>query len=520
MAPYGKVARLAAALYFSAIMSPAQVQFERDVLPLIQKHCLRCHGEVSQMGGLDLRTPATMLKGGSKGPALAKGSAENSLLYQRIVNKSMPMGDPKLADSEARVIREWIDRGALAGALDQAPARESQKKQHWAFRPLSVTAAPKVTGRAGTPVDAFLLSDLEKRDLRPAPPADRLTLLRRVYLDLVGLPPTPEEQTAFEKDRSSGAYERTVEALLSRPQYGERWARHWLDVVRYAESNGYERDGPKPSAWRYRDYVIGSFNHDKPYDRFLTEQLAGDEIEGSNSESQVGTAFLRLGTWDDEPAELVKDRYDQLDDVLGTTASVFLAQTLRCARCHDHKYEPFTQKDYYRVLAVFEPLQRPETPRKYNKFGVLVAHPKELDRITGTTQELAAYNEATAKADAAVLLLEKQIDEVTNDLTKRLLANKEKLRSTTGPDWLEHVETVLAFRADPDRLTKEQKELVEKFNSRLEQESLKLATENEKSQLARWKKEIAEINAGRPKEPPRAYVWEEAGPTAPVTHGA
>ncbi len=148
--------------------------------------------------------------------------------------------------------------------------------------------------------------------------------------------------------------------LLARPQYGERWARHWLDLVRYAETNGYERDGAKPSAWRYRDYVIDAFNRDKPYDRFLIEQLAGDEIEGSDAAAQIATTFLRLGTWDDEPAEPMVDRYDQLDDVLGTAATAFLGITLRCARCHDHKFEPFSQVDYYRMLAVFEPLKRPQ----------------------------------------------------------------------------------------------------------------------------------------------------------------
>ena len=175
-------------------------------------------------------------------------------------------------------------------------------------------------------------------------------------------------------------FARVVDRLLASPQYGERWARHWLDVVRYAETNGYERDGAKPNAWRYRDYVIDALNHDKPYDRFLTEQLAGDEIEGSDASAQIATTFLRLGTWDDEPAEPMVDRYDQLDDVLGTTATAFLGITLRCARCHDHKFEPFSQADYYRMLAVFEPLKRPQNDRA------------DLDRPVGTEAELAAYH--------------------------------------------------------------------------------------------------------------------------------
>ena len=179
-----------------------------------------------------------------------------------------------------------------------------------------------------------------------------------------------------------------VDRLLASPHYGERSARHWLDVVRFAETNGYERDGAKPNAWRYRDYVIDAFNHDKPYSRFLTEQLAGDEIEGSDATAQIATTFLRLGTWDDEPAEPTVDRYDQLDDVLGTAATAFLGITLRCARCHDHKFEPFSQVDYYRMLAVFEPLKRPQIDRA------------DLDRPVGTDAELAAYHASSAKADA------------------------------------------------------------------------------------------------------------------------
>ena len=502
------------------VPSSAQGRFETDVRPILTHYCFQCHGENTKMAGLDLRTPASMRKGGNKGPALVQSSAEGSLLYRRILDKSMPMGDRKLNDAEARVIREWIDAGAIAAESEPLITESTQRQPHWAFRALLPANPSKVDNSAQvlTPVDSFVLAKLAEQHIQPAPPADRLTLLRRAYLDLIGLPPTPDEQTAFLADSAPDAYEKVVENLLARPQYGERWARHWLDVVRYAESNGYERDGVKPSAWRYRDYVIDAFNQDKSYDRFLTEQLAGDEVEHANAETQIATTFLRLGTWDDEPAELLKDRYDQLDDVLGTTASVFLAQTLRCARCHDHKYEPFSQKDYYRMLAVFEPLKRPETPRKYNKFGVLIAHPKELDRLVGAEQELAAYREASDKVDSEVQLLERQIEDLTNELTKRLLASVDKQPNSSSLKWLDHAKIILAFRADPDRLTKEQQELVEKFNTQLEQEYLKFASAAERSQLQRWRREIAEMNRARPKEPPRAYTWEETGTAAPPTH--
>ncbi|HLK58416.1 MAG TPA: DUF1549 domain-containing protein, partial [Chthonomonadaceae bacterium] len=237
-------------------------------------------------------------------------------------------------------------------AWGQKATTTGKKSDHWAFQPPVLPPIPAVKHPewVRTPVDAFVLARLERAGIQPPPAADRLTLLRRVYLDVIGLPPTPEEQRRFLTDTAPNAWERVVDDLLSRPQYGERWARHWLDTVRYAETNGYERDSNKPSAWRYRDYVIAAFNNDKPFSRFVTEQIAGDEMEGSNAETMTATSFLRLGSWDDEPPDKDLDRYDQLDDVMGTTAIVFLGVTLRCARCHDHKFEPFTQKDYYRLL--------------------------------------------------------------------------------------------------------------------------------------------------------------------------
>jgi uncharacterized protein DUF1549 len=230
-----------------------------------------------------------------------------------------------------------------------APLDIETKEIHWAFRPVQRPEPPPVSDPdwSRNPIDRFVRARMEAGGSRPAGAVDRRTLIRRLSLDLIGLPPSPDEVRAFLEDTSTDAVAHVVDDLLARPQYGERWARHWLDVVRYADTNGYERDGAKPHAWRYRDWVIDALNRDKPYDQFLTEQLAGDEIEGSDARAQIATTFLRLGTWDDEPAEPMVDRYDQLDDVLGTTATAFLGLTLRCARCHDHKFEPFTQLDYY-----------------------------------------------------------------------------------------------------------------------------------------------------------------------------
>jgi hypothetical protein len=390
-----------------------------------------------------------------------------------------------------------------AGAAWAQPTRPERPatppERHWAFQAVRCPPVPAVRDRSWvrTPIDAFVLARLEQKGLQPAPPADPRTLLRRVYLDLIGLPPTPAEQRAFLADPSPDVFACVVDDLLARPQYGERWARHWLDVARYAETNGYERDGAKPSAYRYRDYVVAAFNNDKPYDRFVTEQLGGDELEGSNVETQVAATFLRLGTWDDEPADPKVDRYDQLDDVLGTTTTAFLGLTLRCARCHDHKFEPFTQKDYYRVLAVFEPLRRPQNDRA------------DLDVPVGGAAEVAAYREATAKIDAAVAAVRQRVAALGEAARQRVL-DKGK---TALP-----AEAVAAFRAAPAKRTAGQKELVKKWAARLDQEARAAAPPEEKAERAGLEKQVTALNATRPKELPRAYVWREEGTEAPVTH--
>jgi hypothetical protein len=388
-------------------------------------------------------------------------------------------------------------------------SQEIKEEKHWAFQSVKRPAIPQVSYPTWprTPIDAFVLARLEKAGLKPAPPADRRTLLRRIFLDLIGHPPTPEELERFLRDSSPLAFERVVDDLLARPQFGERWARHWLDTVRYAESNGYERDGAKPSAWRYRDYVIGSLNSDKPFDRFLMEQLAGDELADSNSEMQIATTFMRLGTWDDEPADPMVDRYDQLDDVLGTAATAFMGVTLRCARCHDHKFEPFTQEDYYRLLAVFEPLKRPRDSRD------------EHDRLVGTRAELAAYKAAVAKPQAEIAALEKKIEAQRKTIRDRILASKSALKpaSSTGKPSGIPDNALAAFRAEPAKRTEEQRKLVKEFSAPLEQLIDQSPNSEEKAQRQQWESKITSIKKTMPKEPTRAYVWYEEGPQPPVT---
>jgi len=243
---------------------------------------------------------------------------------------------------------------------------KAKDREHWAFRPVARPAVPTLRDPQSAirnPIDAFILAKLEEKGWQPARAAEPRAILRRIYLNLSGLPPTLEEQDAFLRDPSPNALDRVIDDLLSRPNYGERYARRWLDLARYADTNAYERDAMKPSVWRYRDYVIRSFNTDKPYDRFLKEQIAGDELADASVETIIATGFHRLGPWDDEPADPVTDRFDQLDDMVSTTSQVFLGLTVACARCHDHKFEPLTMHDYYKLVAVFDPLKRPQAGR-------------------------------------------------------------------------------------------------------------------------------------------------------------
>jgi hypothetical protein len=240
-----------------------------------------------------------------------------------------------------------------------------ESRKHWAFQPVRQPNIPKVRDAdwVRNPIDAFVLDRLEAQGWKPGTPADPRAFLRRIYLAVIGVPPTPAEQDDSLLNTSPTAVDQLIQKLLSHPGYGERWGRHWLDLVRYAETNGYERDATKPHVWRYRDYIIRAFNEDKPFNRFIMEQLAGDELEDVSPETLIATGYYRLGPWDDEPADPQEDRFDQLDDMVNTTSQVFLGMTLACARCHNHKFEPLTMLDYYRMVAIFNPLERPRPGR-------------------------------------------------------------------------------------------------------------------------------------------------------------
>lgn len=390
---------------------------------------------------------------------------------------------------------------AIGGSQDGASVRaqETGHSGHWAFQPVTRPRLPatRFAVRVRTPIDAFVFKRLETAGLRPRPAASRAMLHRRVTLDLLGIPPTPAEQQRFSLDNADGAWDRLVERLLARPEFGERWARHWLDVARYGESNGYERDGTKPNAWRFRDYVIDAFNSDLPFDRFLTEQLAGDEIPGSNARTQIATTFLRLGTWDDEPADPFADRYDQLDDVLGTTASAFMGLTLRCARCHDHKFEPLSQEDYYGILAVFTPLKRPEKIKS-------ATHREEFDREVGSEAELAAFRDGNKQADEELERLSTLLSKLVAPVRQRVLRT-----ALAGDDKKLPPDTATAFRTEKTKRNDAQKELVKQHAKALDRRIDEALTDAGRGERSRLIAEIARVIAARPPKPPRAYIWYE-----------
>jgi mono/diheme cytochrome c family protein len=335
------------------------IDFARDVRPILQKTCVGCHGPDKQRGGLRLDDGALALKGGNSGPAFKPGDAAGSRLLTLAAGldpeRHMPPGDRKpLTPEEIGHLRAWIEQGADWPKGDAAV--KADLSTHWAFQPIKRPAVPDVkdTSWPRNDLDRFVLARLEKERLAPSPEADRVTLIRRLSLDLIGLPPSPEEVEAFVGDRSADAYEKVVDRLLASPHYGERWGRHWLDAARYADSDGFEKDGARPYAWRYRNWVLDALNRDLPYDRFIVEQLAGDLLPDATAEQKVATGFHRNTLTNKEGGvDAEQFRVEQVLDRVNTTARVFLGATLGCAQCHDHKYDPFSQRDYYQFFAFF-----------------------------------------------------------------------------------------------------------------------------------------------------------------------
>ncbi len=360
-----------------AAESQSDIFFREKVQPILTQHCFKCHSHGEKMkGNLLVDSRDALLTGGDTGPAIVPGDPAKSLLIEAVNYKNtelqMPPKGERLKEAQIATLTQWVKLGA---PWPEPPGQKMKSRprgkitdadrQWWAFRPVAKVEPPPISAQSGlgnwtqstNPIDRFILASLDAAKLRPAPPAMRAALIRRVYFDLTGLPPRPEEVAAFETDMSPEAYGKLVDRLLASPRYGEHWARHWLDLVRYAESDGYRADDYRPNAWRYRDYVIASFNADKPYDRFVQEQLAGDELWPDDPPARIATGFLTLGIYEYNNRDAVGQWSNMLNDITDTTADVFMGMGVQCARCHDHKFDPILQKDYFRLQAFFAPLR-------------------------------------------------------------------------------------------------------------------------------------------------------------------
>jgi len=395
--------------------------FEKDVLPILKNSCFKCHGNEAKIkGGLRLTDRESVLKGGDTGAAVNLSKPAESLLLKAINYQGELQMPPtgKLSVHDIDTLTRWVNSG-LPWSPSKTESTEtkahtkpkSDGKDYWAYQPIKRSEVPSVKNSTWvrTPIDAFILAKLEAKGLTPNPPADPVAFIRRITYDLTGLPPAPEEIDAFVQStirNPQSAIENLIDRLLASPHYGEKWGRHWLDLVRFAESNGYERDGPKPFAWRYRDYVIRSFNADKPFDRFIKEQLAGDELPDGGTEGIIATGYYRLGLWDDEPADPQQSLFDGYDDIVSTTGQVFLGMTVNCCRCHDHKIDPLPQRDYYRMVAFFRDI-RPfsDTRDTKSRFNLTDITPPEQKKL---------YEAELAKRQARLDELKEQIKPIEN----------------------------------------------------------------------------------------------------------
>jgi hypothetical protein len=498
--------------------------FEQEVRPLLADNCYSCHGPKKQKGGLRLDSRETVLRGGESGPAAVPGKPAESPLVEAINYAGLEMPPTgKLADSKIAVLTRWVALGMPwpAGAKPESAAEvdetaspvagvptrtkagiDAADHAFWSFQPLRDVPAPETPAdrRAGaeawldwprTTIDRFILNAMLDHGLVPSAEADRRTLIRRLTFDLTGLPPTIEEIENFVADPNPDAYERLVDRLLGSPRYGERWARHWLDLVRYADSDGHRQDAYRPDAWRYRDYVVRSFNTDTPYDRFVAEQLAGDELDPEDPELRVAAGYLRLGTYEYNQRNVRGQWAEILNDITDVTGEVFLGLSIGCARCHDHKFDPILQKDYYRLQAFFTPL----LPRD------------DLDLSTRASRSeyetaLAAWERATAALRDELAKIEKPHREtaamhaiaIFPDDMRPIFAKPESRRTP-----LERQLFALAYR----QVAYEQDHLTVKGPDK-----------------ARWeavRKELKRFDSLKPAPPDSVMTVTDVGPTAPPT---
>lgn len=435
--------------------------FEKEVRPILDKRCVRCHGGEKVEGELNFATRELMLKGGVSGDIIDWDNHLKSLFlvainYTDFEYEMPPTG--KLPQKEIETLTKWVasglpwtpgEKGQLAdpgGGDHHGPPSIEEGKNYWAYKRVVKPEIPEVDDPewAKHPIDAFLHARLAENGLEPNIPADRVALIRRASYNLTGLPPTPQEVADFVNDDKPGAWERVIDRLLASPHYGEQWARHWMDIARYAETNGYERDGKKRNIWRYRDYLIRAFNNDTPYDRFMKEQVAGDLLPDRDAQSYIATGFNRLQIWDDEPTDRVQARADYIADIVDTTTGAFLATTLACAKCHDHKKDPVTQSDYFAFYAFFNNIQE-QVRGKDDAISENLRDPLDSDtqakaeawdaRVAGLRAEIAAVEQVFGKQfDMNALSKKSKLTAVSPDSSKEHQAWRYQM-SEQGQDW-------------------------------------------------------------------------------------
>lgn len=418
--------------------------FKKHVRPVLISQCVNCHGGEETESEFDLTTREGLLRGGAGGTAVVPGKAEESRLYKLVMHQeepAMPMDVSKLPETDLAHLRQWIELGApydkplIDEKDDEMPWTErlvsDDARQFWSFQPLGEHEPPHVASQTScrTAIDQFVVKKLEDKGLQLNPPAERRKLIRRAYFDLIGLPPTPEEVEQFVRDTSADAYDRLVDRLLDSRHFGERWARHWLDVARFAESHGFEQDYDRPYAYHFRDFVIKAFNADMPYDQFVRWQLAGDELRPDEPLAMMATGFLGAGVFPTQitAVEVEPSRYDALDDMAATTGTAMLGLTVGCARCHDHKFDPIPQADYYRFLSTFTTTVRSEIDVKVD--------PETFARTA------AAFEREHEPLVAA-------LNTFVRDELPKLLQQWEQSEAAKKPDLPENIKAILAVARD------------------------------------------------------------------------
>ena len=490
--------------------------FESQARPLLRAYCVECHGEGEKLkGGLDLRLRRTTLKGGESGPAIVPGHAETSLLIQRVRDGTMPPGKKKLSAAEMEILARWISQGARVDKPEPEVTSAGmlitqEDRSWWAFQPVRRTPASAVSGLVRTPIDSFILDRLTREKLTFNPEADRVAFIRRATFDLTGLPPTPAEVEAFVADGSARSHEALIDRLLARPEYGERWARHWLDVAGYADSEGATVDDPvRASAWRYRDYVIRSLNADKPFDQFIREQLAGDELvrgpvaelSPADLDKVIATGFLRMAPdATASPGGNTKEGQNQVvADTLKIVSSAFMGLTVGCAQCHNHRYDPIPQADYYRLRAVFEPALNMTAWK------------------APAAREVSLYTQADRDKAAAI---EKEAAKIDQDRTARL---KAAIEATFRKELAKLPEAVRPMaekaRETPEaKRTPEQKKLLmDNPSLNVSDGSLYLYDPKAIEELNKFSEKATALRGTKPAEGFVRPLTEPAGAKLPVT---